>query len=115
MNRELHLVTRNVTRRVRASSRHVGILVGFGGKPPPFAGSSSPRVVMDTKTTTTLFASDDGRFGCLPHAPFPGTGTWHAERWHEATKHEIREFERELGRAPECETCTAIRRNGASR
>lgn len=67
---------------------------------------------MDTKTTTTLFASEDGRFGCLPHAPFPGSDTWFSEGWHTATKTKMHAFEREIRRPPECETCVAIRRTG---
>ena len=87
----------------------------FGEQAPPFGRDLSPGVVMDTKTTTTLFASDDGRFGCLPHAPFPGSDTWFMERWHALTKREADEFAREVGRLPACETCAAIARNGVAR
>jgi len=78
----------------------------------------SPVGVMETQTTNappTLFASERGEFSCLPHAPFPGTDTWHHDRWHALTKGEAAQFEREIGRAPACETCTALSRNGGSR
>jgi len=70
---------------------------------------------METRTTTALFQSERGEISCLPHAPFPGTDSWHHERWAPITKREAQAFEREVGRAPTCETCAAMARNGATR
>lgn len=84
----------------------------------PLCAELSPVGVMETQPTNAppaLFASERGEFSCLPHAPFPGTGTWHQDGWHALTKRESSEFEREIGRAPACETCAAIVRNGGSR
>jgi hypothetical protein len=69
-----------------------------------------------TKTTKPLvYMSERGQIGCpLPgHAPYPGTDTWTWERWRKITPREAAEFEREIGRPPSFETCTAIARNAA--
>lgn len=71
---------------------------------------------MDTKNAPPLYTSDLGQISCLPHAPFPGSDTWHNDRWRLMTRRDAQEFEREIGRAARCETCRAERRkNGATR
>lgn len=73
---------------------------------------------METKHATdaaTLYISEGGEIACLPHAPYPGSGTWHLETWHPLSAAEAREFERGVRRAPACETCLAIARNGGPR
>jgi len=78
----------------------------------------SPVGVMETTTANArpaLFISAGGEIACLPHAPFPGSGSWHLESWHALTPAEARDFERGVRRAPACETCLAIARNGAAR
>jgi len=72
---------------------------------------------MTTTNTTTpiLYWSERGQIGCsIPgHAPYRGTDTWVWERWKAITPREATEFERDVGRAPACETCAAIARNAA--
>ena len=65
-----------------------------------------------TTKTTRLQWNERGQIGCeLPgHAPYPGTDTWTWERWRRITPAEAREFGRELGHPPACETCAAIAR-----
>jgi len=66
-----------------------------------------------TMTTPILYWSERGQIGCaLPgHAPYRGTDTWVWERWRPITPREAAEFERDVGRPPACEVCTAIARN----
>jgi hypothetical protein len=60
-----------------------------------------------------LVWSEQGEIGCTEasHAPYPGSDTWHSGRWREITLQERIDFEAEVGRAPECESCAAIARN----
>ena len=81
----------------------------------PSFGESSPVGVMETQTTNALFMSERGEISCLPHAPFPGTDSWDYDRWAPITKREAQAFERDIGRAPACETCAAMARNGPTR
>jgi hypothetical protein len=70
---------------------------------------------METRTTNALYMSEGGQIACLPHAPFPGTDTWHNDGWKPITRREAQAFQRDIGRAPACETCMAIARNGEAR
>jgi len=68
---------------------------------------------MGTDTTgRRLLWSEDGQVGCSlkGHAPFVGTDTWYTGRWREMTLQERIDFEAEVGRAPECESCAAVGR-----
>src|SRR5205823_14074844 len=63
-------------------------------------------------TTNRLLWDENGQIGCeLPsHAPYKGSDTWRSGRWRAITPVEAEAFEREVGRAPECETCASIAR-----
>lgn len=54
-----------------------------------------------------LLWSEDGRLACEEHAPYRGSDTWRSGRWRPLKQAEFDEFERELGHAPECESCAA--------
>ncbi len=54
---------------------------------------------------TMLFWSERGEVCCATHAPYPGTDTWRWERWRLLTEEESREWSRQTGRPPKCETC----------
>ena len=75
--------------------------------------ASTPRkeTIMKTETKSpTLYWSERGCVACATHTPFRGTDTWVWERWKRITPAEAEAFRREVGRAPECETCRAIAR-----
>ena len=57
-----------------------------------------------------LLWNEAGRLACSEHAPFRGSDTWCAERWRPVRVCERVDFEAEIGRAPACETCEAIKR-----
>ena len=59
----------------------------------------------ETGDRSTLFWSERGEVACAAHAPYPGTDTWKWERWRQLTEEEAREWTRQLGHAPKCETC----------
>ncbi len=61
-------------------------------------------------TDMTLLWSEDGRVSCSTHAPFVGSDSWRSGRWRAIQPAEAAAFEREVGRAPRCETCAAIER-----
>jgi hypothetical protein len=61
-------------------------------------------------TTTEVLWSEQGALACPAHAPFKGSDTWVYERWRPITTAERAEFERDVGRPPECETCRSIAR-----
>ena len=67
---------------------------------------------MTTTTNPDLYWNERGQIGCeLPgHAPYRGSDTYVWERWKRITPAQAEAFERELGRAPRCETCAAIAR-----
>ncbi len=58
------------------------------------------------KIETGLFADQRGRITCKEHAPLEGSDTWVFDQWKALTAAEARAFEKEIGRAPACETCT---------
>lgn len=62
---------------------------------------------------TDLLMSEGGEIACNEHAPFAGTDTRVWGGWAPITKREAAEFTRDVGRAPACETCMAMARNGA--
>jgi hypothetical protein len=62
-------------------------------------------------TTKRILMSEAGEIECEEHTPFRGSDTWIYGRWRPMTLTERMDFEAELGRAPECETCAAIARN----
>jgi len=62
-------------------------------------------------TNVKLLWSQDGRIECEEHAPHKGSDTWVWGRWRPIKPAEGVEFERDVGRAPSCETCAAIERN----
>ena len=73
---------------------------------------------METTTNgarPALYISAGGEIACLPHAPFPASDSWYVESWHAMTPAEDRDFERGVRRAPACETCLTIARNGGPR
>jgi len=70
---------------------------------------------MHTTPTSTLLISNGGEIACAADAPYPNTGTWFSAGWRPMTKREAEEFTLEVGRAPACETCAAMARNGAAR
>ena len=60
------------------------------------------------KAKTTGFYTDQrGRITCKAHAPIEETDTWRLDRWKLMTQAEAARFEKEVGRAPACETCAA--------
>lgn len=66
----------------------------------------------DTKPApNALYMDNGGRIECLEHAPYDGSDSWWQNDWKPITKREALGFEREIGRPPACETCTAIARN----
>lgn len=58
-----------------------------------------------------LLIDNGGRIECDTHAPPRGCDTWHMSQWRPMRVDERAEFQMEIGRAPECETCCAIARN----
>ncbi len=68
---------------------------------------------MTTKAETRILWDESGRVACTEHAPYRGTDTWRTGRWRPITRAEATAFEREVGRAPACETCSAIARRAA--
>jgi len=60
-----------------------------------------------------LLWSDGGEISCAEHAPYRGSDAWAWGRWRPITAREAAGFEREVGRPPRCETCSAIRRSTA--
>lgn len=64
---------------------------------------------------SALYQSERGEIACLAHEPFTGSDSWNHDRWAPITQREAADFEREIGRAPSCETCAAMARNGARR
>ena len=67
-------------------------------------------VRMKTTTNATLYMDAGGEIECDEHAPYPGSDTRVLGGWQPITKREAIAFEREVGRAPACETCQAIAR-----
>jgi hypothetical protein len=65
---------------------------------------------MKTATPSKLYWSERGAISCAEHAPYRGSDTWNWERWTTLKRADAAAFERELGRAPACETCVAIER-----
>jgi len=57
-----------------------------------------------------LLWNEGGEIACAQHAPGAGTDTRVWGRWRPISKAEADEFAREVGRAPECETCRAEKR-----
>ena len=70
---------------------------------------------MQATKSAKLYCSERGAISCLEHAPFRGSDHWVWERWKPIKPSELIAFERELGRAPACETCAAIARNEGNR
>jgi hypothetical protein len=68
---------------------------------------------MNATQKNTLLWNEDGQIGCSEkgHAPHPGTDTWRRERWRPITLAERIDFEAELGRPVQCETCAADARH----
>jgi len=62
---------------------------------------------MDAK----LMWDERGEIACDAHAPNAGSDTRVWGGWRKISKREADEFEREVGRQVECETCRAIKRN----
>jgi hypothetical protein len=62
----------------------------------------------NTSREDVLYTDERGEIECEEHAPPPMSDTWWLDRWRAITKSEAAEFEREIGRAPRCETCAAI-------
>lgn len=56
-----------------------------------------------------------GRIECIEHAPYRGSDSWAWNDWQPITRAEALAFEREVGRAPACETCAAIARHALER
>jgi len=73
------------------------------------------RCRMNAEKKPTLVWSEDGQIGCtLPtHAPYAWSDTWSSERWRPMTLSDRVQFEAEVGRAPECESCAAMARQEA--
>ncbi len=59
------------------------------------------------KIETGLFTDQRGRITCREHAPIEGTDTWTMDKWKPMRAAEAARFEKEIGRAPACETCAA--------
>ncbi len=55
-----------------------------------------------------------GEIACDAHAPYAGSDSRVWGGWRAITKREAIEFAREVGRPVECETCRAMKRNGAT-
>lgn len=64
-----------------------------------------------TAIDKTMWWSEQGQISCLEHASYRGSDTWMWGRWQPITAVEAREFERDVGRAPACEECAAMKRN----
>ena len=64
-------------------------------------------------STKKILWDENGQTACKDHAPYKGSDTWRSGRWHAVTRREAEEFEREIGHAPECETCAAVARRKA--
>jgi hypothetical protein len=60
-----------------------------------------------------LYMDQGGRIECLEHAPYVGSDTWIWNDWRPITRREAQAFERDVGRAPTCDTCAAIARRAA--
>lgn len=58
-----------------------------------------------------LLWDEGGQIACEKHAPGAGTDTRVWGRWRKITPREAAEFERDVGRPVECETCRAEKRN----
>lgn len=56
---------------------------------------------------TGLCTDQRGRVTCKDHAPFEGSDAWTLDAWKQMKPAEAARFEKEVGRAPVCETCVA--------
>jgi hypothetical protein len=65
-------------------------------------------------TKKQLLWDEQGQIACTEHAPYRGSDTWVSGRWRPIRTSERVDFEAEIGRPPECETCAAIARRTAS-
>lgn len=61
-------------------------------------------------TNVRLLISNGGEIACEEHAPFRGSGSWYTGQWRPMRVDERADFHAEIGRAPACETCTAMAR-----
>jgi len=61
-----------------------------------------------------LLWDEGGRIACEAHAPYRGTDTWVWGRWRAIKWAEAAGFEREVGRPPACETCSALARRASA-
>jgi hypothetical protein len=59
------------------------------------------------KIETGLFTDQRGRITCKEHAPLEGSDTWTMDQWKPMKASDAARFEKEIGRAPACETCAA--------
>jgi hypothetical protein len=55
-----------------------------------------------------LYMDNGGRIECGAHAPHRGTDSWVWREWQAITPRQALAFERDVGRPPACESCTAI-------
>jgi hypothetical protein len=57
------------------------------------------------KIETGLYTDQRGRVTCKEHAPLEGSDTWVCDQWKPMKPSDAARFEKEIGRAPACETC----------
>jgi hypothetical protein len=56
---------------------------------------------------TGLYTDQRGRITCREHAPLEGSDSWTMDQWKPMKASDAARFEKEIGRAPACETCAA--------
>ena len=61
-------------------------------------------------TTKQILWNDNGQLACEQHAPYKASDIWRIGGWRSMTRVEAEEFEREVGHAPDCETCRTNKR-----
>src|SRR4051812_2152113 len=102
---------------VQRNARHLSVtealllflpIRGSVSSAPDRGRANHTEIDMAKKTKDTgLYTDQRGRITCKEHAPIEGSDTWTMDRWKAMKASDATRFEKEVGRAPACETCAA--------